>query len=77
MKVDSYHCKALRLSKNKYVEFQISRWQDAKFFEVESRVRGKGEDHSGFTFSFTMFYHEFCFSFYDRRHADVRAKEEP
>ena len=76
MKTNEFLCKAFQLPKNKFIEFQMSRWEDAKFFGIERSFRSKHQDHAGWFLAVTLFYHEFSVNLYDRRHADVRAKEE-
>jgi hypothetical protein len=65
-----YRCWNLRLSQHKSVEFQISRWPDAKMFDAEFRWRPR-RDHAGVELSITAFWCEFRTAFYDHRHWDV------
>ena len=71
MKKNDYRCLTVPVSKLKTMEFQISRWEDAKCFEIDGHISRKGiHDHHGFEFAVTLFWYEFRFSFYDCRHVE-------
>ena len=67
MKHNTFKCKAILLSKNKAVEFQLSRWKDSPLFGFKANLRRK-QDHPGLEVCITLFYHEFRVDFYDGRH---------
>ena len=69
MKINSFKCYFLKLSKNKGIELQISRWKDSKF-NFEFVYRDKTQDHKGFDVVITLWY-EFRLAFYDFRHRNL------
>jgi hypothetical protein len=67
MKLDTYKTKSFKLSRYKYIEFQLSRWSDSKLFGLQTWVRRK-TDHPGIAIFITLFYYELSIDFYDSRH---------
>lgn len=70
MKINSFKCKAVQISTNKVIEFQLSRWAESDCFGFSWWGRKK-QDHPGLEVCLTLFYHEFRVDFYDWRHWDV------
>ncbi len=61
-------CNYWQISKYKVIEIQLSRWPDARLFDVELIVMR--HDHKGFDLAVTLFRYEFRLAFYDTRHAE-------
>lgn len=64
------YCWYLKLSKNKIVEFQISRWNGSKYFDASVWRRDSNHDHKGLEITLTLFKTEFRIDFYDTRHKE-------
>lgn len=64
------NCWYFPLSKNKGIEFQISRWPQAKLFDCSFWYRNSKMDHKGVEVTITLFRYEFRIDFYDTRHTE-------
>jgi len=64
-----YFCDEWKVSKNKSIEVQISKWNTRTYtiFGINSRLSFK-EDHAGFKFELELFDRSLIFNFYDHRH---------
>lgn len=69
MKLNTYKNKYFTLSKNKTLEFQLSRWEESPLFGFTWSLRRK-VDHPGFSIYLTLFGYEFSVEYYDVRHWD-------
>ena len=64
------NCWYFKISKNKGIEFQISRWHDSKYFDASIWHRDSSCDHKGLELTLTLFRIEFRVDFYDHRHRE-------
>ena len=65
-----YFCKDWSLTKNKFLEIQVSRWTMNDIVSVSLDTRWYGQDHGGVRLNLELFGFMFCAQLYDNRHWD-------
>lgn len=69
MELDSYKYAHFSITKNKNLDFQLSRWKYSPKFDIDLWIR-RAQDHGGVDFNLILFGYEFNITFYDTRHWD-------
>jgi hypothetical protein len=69
-KSTDYINKVWKLSKNKYFEVQISKFDTAHLFDLHLDLNWNGTDHAGPALDFSIYGYYFMIDVYDHRHWD-------
>lgn len=69
--IHNFYNKVWRITKNKSVEIQISRWNNlTNLIDIQFNIEPSGHDHAGADFNVTLLHFYFMIHLYDTRHWD-------
>ena len=69
--IHNYYNKVWRITKNKSIEIQISRWNNlTNLIDIQFNIEPSGHDHAGADFNVTLLHFYAMIHLYDRRHWD-------
>ena len=67
-----FFCKEWMITKNKFIETQLSKWNFDTIFRIDFELNFNGQDHAGIGFSVRVFSLFFTLALRDRRHWDYK-----